>query len=141
MGYKTMGDDRHSIGEYVSACLSGVFSLEDCLVMVALRGKLIQGLPKGSMLAVPLSEEKLNPLLTKGLSIATVNSPDQCTVSGPSDEIKEFKDKMEDQGVTCIDLHTSHAFHSQMMEPVLEEYAAQVAKTDLNPPKIHLSPM
>ncbi|MGD9160302.1 MAG: SDR family NAD(P)-dependent oxidoreductase [Desulfobacteraceae bacterium] len=126
----------HSIGEYVAACLSGVFSLEDCLSLVALRGRLIQGLPKGSMLAIPLSEEKLKPLLGKGVSIAAVNSPDQCTVSGPSEKIELFKSIMEDQGIICIDLHTSHAFHSEMMEPVLKEYADHVKKIDRNSPGI-----
>ena len=126
----------HSIGEYVAACLSGVFSLEDCLSLVALRGRLIHSLPKGSMLAVPLSEKKLKPLLGESLSIATVNSPDQCAVSGTPEDIKLFKNMMEDQGVTCVDLRTSHAFHSKMMEPVLKEYADQVKKIELNPPLI-----
>ena len=98
--------------------------------------EVIQGLPKGSMLAVPLSEEKLKPLTGKGISIATVNSPDQCTVSGPTDEIKLFKDIMEDQGIYCNDLHTSHAFHSEMMEPILKDYAGHVKKIELKSPRI-----
>jgi amino acid adenylation domain-containing protein len=126
----------HSIGEYVAACLSGVFSLEDCLELVALRGRLIQGLPKGSMLAVPLSEEKLKPLLGKDISIAAVNSPDQCTVSGPSEKVKSFKDMMGSKGIICIDLHTSHAFHSEMTEPVLKEYGDHVKRIYRNPPRI-----
>ncbi|MGD9162843.1 MAG: beta-ketoacyl synthase N-terminal-like domain-containing protein, partial [Desulfobacteraceae bacterium] len=135
-GIKPTAMIGHSIGEYVAACLSGVFSLEDSLTFVALRGRLIQGLPKGSMLAVELSEEELKPLLEKGISIATVNSVNRCSVSGPSPEIGSFKEKMEKQGITCIDLHTSHAFHSEMMEPVLKEYADHVRRIYLDPPKI-----
>ncbi len=126
----------HSIGEYVAACLSGVFSLEDCLMLVTLRGKLIQNLPEGNMLAVPLSEGKLNPLLGNGLSIAAVNSTSLCTVSGHCEAIRSFKEIMDRKGVSCIALQTSHAFHSTMMEPILKEYTDHVRKIDRNPPRI-----
>ncbi len=135
-GIKPSAMIGHSIGEYVAACLSGVFSFKDCLKLVALRGRLIQDLPEGKMLAVPLSEEKLKPLLGNGLSIASVNSANQCTVSGSSEKIELLKDMMKDQSVTCIDLHTSHAFHSEMMVPILKEYADHVRKIDRNPPLI-----
>ncbi len=126
----------HSIGEYTAACLSGVFSLEDCLKLVALRGRLIQELPEGNMLAVALSEEELEPLLGNGLSIAAVNRTDLCTVSGPNDEIELFKEIMDRKRVPCIALHTSHAFHSKVMEPILKEYADHVKKIDRKIPRI-----
>src|SRR5207248_7126027 len=65
----------HSIGEYVAACLAGVFSLEDALALVAVRGRMMQQLPGGAMLAVPLSEKQLYPLLNKHLSLAAINGP------------------------------------------------------------------
>ena len=77
----------HSIGEYVAACLAEVFSLEDALQLVAERGRLMHALPAGAMLSVPLSEEQTRLLLDGTLSLATVNGPDLCVISGPDDEI------------------------------------------------------
>src|SRR5262249_44197765 len=72
----------HSLGEYVAACLAGVFSLEDGLRLVAERARLIEGLPRGAMLAVALSEEELGPYLGPGVSLAAVNGPRFCVLAG-----------------------------------------------------------
>ncbi|MEH2447430.1 MAG: SDR family NAD(P)-dependent oxidoreductase [Nostoc sp.] len=126
----------HSIGEYVAACLAGVMSLEDALALVAARGRLMQQLPSGAMLSVPLPEEEVKALLDEKLSLAASNAPSLCVVSGTHDAIDAFQNKLQDQGIDCRRLHTSHAFHSQMMEPILEAFQKEVSKVKLHPPKI-----
>jgi non-ribosomal peptide synthase protein (TIGR01720 family) len=126
----------HSIGEYVAACLAGVFSLEDALALVAARGRLMQSLPKGAMLSVPLPEKDVQPLLTRGLSLAAVNGASLCVVAGPIDAVDELERRLTEQGLGCRRLHTSHAFHSQMMDPILEPFADEVGRVRLNPPSI-----
>ena len=126
----------HSIGEYVAACLSGVFSLEDALALVAARGQLMQQLPEGTMLAVPLSKQALEPLLGEKLSLAAENAPVSCVVSGPTEAIDELQERLTQQDLEFRRLQTSHAFHSQMMDSIVEPFREQVSKIDLNPPEI-----
>lgn len=126
----------HSIGEYVAACLAGVFSLEDGLSLVAARGKLMQQMPAGSMLAVPLSEEEIEPLLDNNLDLAVINGTSMSVVSGTTEAVDELAQKLIKKGVECRRLHTSHAFHSQMMEPILAPFTEQVKKVKLKSPKI-----
>ena len=126
----------HSIGEYVAACLAGVFSLSEALALVAARGRLMQSLPGGDMLAVALPELELQPLLSRQLSLAAINGPSSCVVSGCTAAVAELEGKLGQKGVECRRLHTSHAFHSQMMEPILEEFTEQVKQVNLQPPKI-----
>ena len=126
----------HSIGEYVAACLAGVFSLQEALVLVAARGRLMQQLPSGAMLAVALSEKEIQPLLVKKLSLAAINGPSLCVVSGPLDAIAQLEHQLTKQGVRCLRLPTSHAFHSAMMEPILESFTTQVNAVRLKPPQI-----
>lgn len=110
----------HSVGEYVAACLGGVFSLENALHAIALRGEWMQALPQGGMLAVKLTEGELRARLRDGLSIAAINSPSLCVVSGPVASILEFENILQRDGHTSRRLHTSHAFHSSMVDPVVE---------------------
>jgi len=133
--YAMMG---HSIGEYTAACLAGVFSLEDALNAVVLRGKLMGKLPAGAMLSVPLPEEELQPLLTakKELSLAAVNTTSRCVVSGPAPAIEAFAAQLKARGHVCRPLHTSHAFHSAMMEPMLAEFGQHMAHIPLKKPVI-----
>ncbi len=126
----------HSIGEYVAACLSDVFSLEDALALVVARGQLMQKLPLGSMLAVPLSENEVQPLLNNQLSVAAINGSSACVVSGSTEAVEQLKDKLAQQAVNCRLLHTSHAFHSHMMNPIMEPFTEQVKKIKLKPPQI-----
>ncbi|MDF5719756.1 MAG: SDR family oxidoreductase [Rhizonema sp. PD37] len=126
----------HSIGEYVAACLAGVFSLEDALVLVTIRGQLMQQMPAGNMLAVPLSEKEVQSLLGKNFSLAAINGPSLCVVSGSTSTIGELQNQLTKQGIDCRQLHTSHAFHSQMMHPIIEPFMAQVKKINLKAPKI-----
>ncbi|WP_404791153.1 SDR family NAD(P)-dependent oxidoreductase [Altericista sp. CCNU0014] len=126
----------HSIGEYVAACLAGVFSLEDALNLVTLRGQLMQQMPAGAMLAVPLPEAELLSWLDGEIAIATINSPSLCVVSGPISAIDELSQKLAMQGIEGRRLHTSHAFHSPMMEPILRPFAEAIQKIALHPPQI-----
>ncbi|MDF0552097.1 beta-ketoacyl synthase N-terminal-like domain-containing protein [Kamptonema sp. UHCC 0994] len=126
----------HSIGEYVAACLADVFSLEDGLSLVAARGNLMQKMPAGSMIAVPLPEQQIQPFLGNKLDLAVINGTSMSVVSGNNEAIDELQQKLIKKGVECRRLHTSHAFHSQMMEPILTPFTEQVKKVKLKAPKI-----
>ncbi|MCW5312694.1 SDR family NAD(P)-dependent oxidoreductase [Nostoc sp. KVJ3] len=126
----------HSIGEYVAATLAEVFSLEDALMLVAIRGRLMQQLPSGEMLSVQLPESEIQPLLNRELSLAATNGPSYCVVSGVTEAIAQLQQHLEAKGVACRRLHTSHAFHSPMMEPILQPFTEQLQKLQLHPPKI-----
>ncbi len=132
----------HSIGEYTAACLSGVLTLEDALKLVAARGKLMQKMPPGAMLSIPLSEQDLLTLLKEndrggaGLSLAAVNSSGLCVVSGTNDAVDRFEKQLKMKGYDCTLLHTSHAFHSPMMDPILKEFEETANQGRLSPPRI-----
>lgn len=128
----------HSIGEYVAACLAGVFTLEDALAVVAARGRLMQSLPKGSMLAVPLTEAELEPMLDEDTCIAVINSSGMCVVSGDDAAIGKLASSLEERGIQGRPVDTSHAFHSHMMEPILDEFRDHVAKAQPREPEIPL---
>jgi amino acid adenylation domain-containing protein len=125
----------HSLGEYVAACLAGVFSLADALALVAERGRLMQEMPGGAMLAVQLPEAEVRPLLG-GLSLAAVNGPAMCVVAGEPGEIAALAERLVGRGLEGRRLHTSHAFHSASMEPVLAPFAAAFDGLRLHAPAI-----
>ncbi|HST61353.1 MAG TPA: aminotransferase class III-fold pyridoxal phosphate-dependent enzyme, partial [Longimicrobium sp.] len=126
----------HSIGEYVAACLAGVFTLENALRLVAARGRLMQSLPAGAMLAVPLPEAEVRPLLPPALSLAAVNSAAHCVVSGDVAGVDAFEALLAGRDVAARRLHTSHAFHSAAMDPVLDAFAAEVRKARPGAPSL-----
>ncbi|MGA9994163.1 MAG: beta-ketoacyl synthase N-terminal-like domain-containing protein [Pyrinomonadaceae bacterium] len=126
----------HSIGEFVAACLAGVFSLEDALKLVAARGRLMQQMPAGAMLAVPLSEQEVQPFLNGRLSLAAINGPSLCVISGAVEAVQSVEQQLAARGVACRPLHTSHAYHSEMMEPVLGLFAEEVSGIKLHAPQI-----
>jgi amino acid adenylation domain-containing protein len=126
----------HSLGELVAATLAGVFELADALWLVALRGKLVDAQPVGAMLSVPLAESELLPLLDAELSLAAINGPSLSVVSGGREAIERLARRLEEDGVVCRQLHTSHAFHSLSMEPVMEPFAEVAGRLSLRPPKI-----
>ncbi len=125
----------HSVGEYVAACLAGVFSLEDGLALIAARGRMIQAMPAGTMLAVSLPEMDLEPLLDERVSIAAENAPGQSVASGEESAIAELEERLRSRKIECRRLRTSHAFHSPMMEPVAAEFARRVAEVPLHAPQ------
>jgi phthiocerol/phenolphthiocerol synthesis type-I polyketide synthase E len=126
----------HSIGEYVAACLAGVFSLEDALALVAARGRLMQSLPGGAMLVVPLPEPEVTPLLKDGLALAAVNGPAFCVVSGPIQPIEQLNQELTAKGLACRRLAASHAFHSAMMDPILESFKNTCSKVHFHAPQL-----
>lgn len=126
----------HSIGEFVAATLAEVFSLEDALMLVATRGRLMQELPGGSMLSVRLSAAAVEPRLSQELSIAAINGPSLCVVSGATETVAQLQEELEGEGVVCKQLHTSHGFHSPMVEPIIEPFAQCCEQIQLLPPQI-----
>jgi amino acid adenylation domain-containing protein len=131
----------HSIGEVAAACLAGVFSLEEALALVVERGRLMQRMEPGAMLAVPLPEAEVAALLdrTAGeLSLAAVNRPGLCVTSGSPAAIDALAAGLAAEGVTARRLHTSHAFHSRTADPVLAPFAEAVRRCRLAPPRIPL---
>jgi acyl transferase domain-containing protein/acyl carrier protein len=126
----------YSIGEYVAATLAGVMSLEDALTLVAKRAQMIQELPGGAMLAVPLSEQDVRPLLNESLSLSAINGQNLCVIAGVTDAVDELERQLSERGLACRRLQTSHAFHSYMMEPIAASFTQLVKTVNLQPPKI-----
>jgi acyl transferase domain-containing protein len=126
----------HSMGEYVAACLAGVFSLEDALRLIVRRTQLVDQLPPGSMLAVTLPEAELEKLLPSDLSIALINGPSLCVVAGPPAAMEEFSRTLTARGVLFRSVQNTHAFHSRLLDPIVGAFEAEVRKVRLNRPKV-----
>lgn len=126
----------HSIGEYVAATCAGVWELQDALRVVARRGELMQAQPEGVMMAVQLDEAELRGNLPEGVSVAAVNGPGACVVSGAAEALGVIAAAWRSAGVSVRALRTSHAFHSPMMDPVLPAFRDFVASVGLNEPRI-----
>jgi acyl transferase domain-containing protein/SAM-dependent methyltransferase len=126
----------HSIGEYVAACVAGVFSLEDALSLVCERGRLMASVPAGSMMAVALSADEIRRILPPALSLAAINAPNLTVVAGPSADADAFARDMQRGGVDVRMLHTTRAFHSAAMDPVLDAFVHQFGKIQLHEPTV-----
>jgi len=126
----------YSIGEYVAACVAGVLRLEDALRLVSRRAQLIENLPGGVMLAIPLAEEALRPLLNDDLSLASINGPALCVVAGSGEAITALEVKLVEQEIVHRRIPTSHAFHSHMLTPIREEFLQLLATVPLQAPEI-----
>jgi amino acid adenylation domain-containing protein len=135
-GVKPSAMIGHSFGEYVAACVSGVLSLEDVLRMAWIRGRLMDSLPDGAMLSVPLGEEELQPYLTPRISLAAVNGPGSCAVSGTEEDIETLRQALEQLEVECARLRVPKAGHSYMMDPILGEFASQISGISFRSPEI-----
>jgi microcystin synthetase protein McyG len=132
----------HSVGEYVAACLAGVFSLEDGLRLIAERGRLMQALPRGGeMAAVFADEARVRAALIgheRAVSIAAVNGPDNVVVSGEAGALRAVLDALRADGIKSKGLTVSHAFHSPLMDPILEAFEVEVGRVSLSSPKVGL---
>ncbi len=135
-GIKPRAMIGHSIGEFVAAVLAGVLSLEKALGIVAERGRLMQALPGGAMLAVRLPEAEVRAKLPADLDVAAVNGPSLCVVSGPFEAVDAFEAALGAEGAVTRRLHTSHAFHSRMVDAVVDPLQRHVRDLELAPPQI-----
>jgi len=130
----------HSVGEYVAACIAGIFSLEDGLKLIVTRGRLIQALPAhGSMAAVVASEEKVTAIINyypDQITIAAVNSPENIVISGEKTAIEAALIEFTQQNIPARLLQISHAIHSHLMTPILDDFMAVATETNFSMPKI-----
>ena len=124
----------HSIGEYVAAVLAGSLTLEYALQLLATRARLMQELPGGGMLAIRKGASELT--LPSGIALAAINSPHLCTVSGSHEDIAAYQKALESADIQCRLLKTSHAFHSEMMEPIVTRFTEDAAMIPASPPEI-----
>jgi phthiocerol/phenolphthiocerol synthesis type-I polyketide synthase E len=126
----------HSIGEFVAACFADVFSLKDGLRAVAERGRLIQSMPGGAMLAVMRPANEVEAHLPPSISIAAMNAPTACVASGPYEDIAALERRFGEIGISCTRLHTSHAFHSAMLEPAVGPFIEFMRSIELKSPQM-----
>lgn len=133
-GVKPAAMIGHSVGEYVAATLAGVMSLEDALMIIARRGQMVWEMPRGSMLAVMSPIEKIKGFVNEKISIAARNAPRFTVLSGPDAEIAHLEKELEREKLSMRRLHTSHAFHSSMMDPILEPFEELLSQIKLSAP-------
>jgi acyl transferase domain-containing protein/acyl carrier protein len=126
----------YSLGEYVAACLAGVFSLEDALMLVTRRAQLIQELPESALLVVALSEEEIQPYLSEQINLAIVNAPHTCVLGGPSEEIALLAEQLRKCAVACSFADTSHAFHTSMLHSLRERFIEILHSVSLRAPGV-----
>ncbi|MCH6257186.1 acyltransferase domain-containing protein [Puniceicoccaceae bacterium K14] len=126
----------HSLGEYVAACVADIFTLEDALHLVALRGRLMKKCASGSMLVVACTEEALLRILPDSLDIASINSKESFTVSGNTKDVDAFSALLIDEDITHKKMDTTLAYHSRMMDPVLDEFLVEARKVSFKAPQI-----
>jgi phthiocerol/phenolphthiocerol synthesis type-I polyketide synthase E len=135
-GVKPAAMIGHSVGEYVAAHLAGVLTLADALALVAERGRIMQAMAPGAMAAVHASRGRVEPLVRDLVEIAAVNAPSLCAIAGQKTHIAEALQRLRQAGIEVVELKTSHAFHSAMMEPALPEFRQVLEGVRLSEPTI-----
>ncbi len=135
-GIKAVSLIGHSIGEYTAAVLSGVFTLEDGLKIVAKRGHLMQQMTRGSMLSINASESVIREFLPDDIEFSVFNTPEYCVVSGEHTVITDFSDFLTSRNIISTLLHTSHAFHSRMMDEMIKPFEVFLQNIKMNSPTI-----
>ena len=132
----------HSVGEYVAACVAGVFSLEDGIKLIAARGRLMQSLPKdGEMVAVFANEDKVRAAIqpySKDVAIAAINTPNNLVISGKSSAVEAVVATLLSQGIETKKLSVSHAFHSPLMQPISAEFEQIVQQVTYSLPQLNI---
>jgi acyl transferase domain-containing protein len=126
----------HSLGEFAAACLAGVLPLEDALLAVAARGRLMQSAAPGVMLVVQMAEPEARALASGEISLAAVNGAKQCVLSGPAAAIDSLEEDLGSRGVLVQRLQTSHAFHSASMDAILGTFTEVMRGCKLQAPQI-----
>ncbi|WUV61000.1 acyltransferase domain-containing protein [Streptomyces sp. NBC_01478] len=126
----------HSVGEYVAACLAGTMPLQDALRLIALRGRMMQALPPGRMLSVALPIQEAERFVRGDVAVAASNAPSLTVLSGPAEALDDIERTLAAKGVAVRPLHTSHAFHSPAMDPILEDFRALAAAVPLAAPAV-----
>lgn len=134
-GFEPAAMIGYSFGEFSAACQAEVFSLEDALKLLMVRGRLIGRLPAGVMLSIPLPADEVAAVLPEGLALAIDNGP-SCVVSGPPERVETFGESMRERKLMCVPLESSHALHSAMMEPVTATFAAALEGITLHSPRV-----
>jgi len=136
-GVQPVGMIGHSIGEFAAAHLAGVFSLEDGARIVATRGKLMQQMQPGSMLSLRNAADDVEAALEgRDVSVVVLNGPELTVVGGSVEAIAQLKAELEAEEIACTLLHTSHAFHSSMMDDAVEPFVEEIRKYKLHPPSL-----
>lgn len=125
----------HSLGEYVAACLAGVLTLEDTIYLIIERGRLMKQLQEGAMLSVKADVGRIRKLVGEKVSIACINSKNSIVLSGRIEVIEQVKQLLDEQEIPNSKLHTLRAFHSEMMETMLEEFKNVLKKVQFHQPK------
>ncbi len=125
----------HSLGEYVAACVSGVFTFEDALRILVKRSSLMSKIEEGDMLGIGTTVKKIKPILNNELSVAAINTENSCVVSGNKHAVAKFIDVLSQNEIPFTKLKTSHAFHSKMMDAILDEYKEELRKINFSKPE------
>jgi phthiocerol/phenolphthiocerol synthesis type-I polyketide synthase E len=128
----------HSIGEFAAAALAGVFDLSTAIRAVAVRARLMHASPRGAMVAVAMSPDAVAEYLSPGLDLAAVNDPGNCVIAGSQENIRELQNRLRENGIIARRVRTSHAFHSNLMDPVVPEFAEFLSHVELHKPQTPL---
>lgn len=126
----------HSLGEYVAAVISGIFSFEDAMMLIIKRAEIVMKLPEGVMLSVAAGEDAVSGYIREGVSLAAINGPGQIVLSGEPQAMNRLATEMDGLNTDYVKLRTSQAYHSHMLDPFLDEYRQQLEKVQFHTPKI-----
>lgn len=135
-GIKPVALIGHSIGEYVAATIAGVFTLKDAALLIAARGKLVQQCETGKMFAVQADVNQLSSWLPESIDIALENAPNNTVIAGSLSDMMALELELKRREIRYHVLHTSHAFHSRLLDPILEQYKSILLTITLHSPKV-----
>ncbi|MDX8462490.1 non-ribosomal peptide synthetase/type I polyketide synthase [Mesorhizobium humile] len=126
----------HSIGEYAAAHVAGIISLPEAIRLTLKRGQLTSHVPVGGIVAVHLSREELRPYWNERLSLAAINGPRQCVVSGPVSDIAAFHERLQAKSIASKRMRASHAVHSSLLDPILPKFRIHAEQVELHTPQV-----
>ncbi|PDT79683.1 hybrid non-ribosomal peptide synthetase/type I polyketide synthase [Sinorhizobium sp. BJ1] len=126
----------HSIGEYAAAHIAGIISLPDAIRLMVIRGQLTSRVQAGGIVAVGMSPEELQLYWNENLSLAAINGPRHCVVSGAASEIAAFHERLEARSIASKRIHSTHAVHSSLLDPILPEFRIHAEQVELHAPQV-----